>query len=306
MPLSCQWDDIHRMGPSTHHILVEPEIFYRNMGKHTLSLDLRTLHDRSKLNSLLATADIFIDGYRPGSLARHGYGHDALTALAVSRGRGLIYISESCFGALPPSSEANASDEAKAWAQRPGWQQIADCVSGVAWAQGTEFMDLNEPLVPPFPMSDYGTGCAGAIAALTGLYKRATQGGSWWGGVSLVGYDVYLMSLGLYEPEVLEPLKADFKAAGFFGAGEGGLRHNDSVDEIGKRALKAMREQRPELFNAENCLEVYSKAYDANVKYVKSAVRIDGIGIDFDRMTRPNGHDKGGWDDWEVDQGLID
>ena len=39
-------------------------------------------------------------------------------------------------------------------------------------------MDLEEPVVPPFPMSDYGTGCAGAIAALMGLYKEATQGGA--------------------------------------------------------------------------------------------------------------------------------
>lgn len=96
-------------------------------------------------------------------------------------------------------------------------------------------MDLSEPIVPPFPMSDYGTGCAGAIAALTGLYKRATEGGSWWGGVSLVGYDVFLQSLGLYPPEVLEPLKEEFKEAGFFGKGEGGLRHNDSVDAVGKK-----------------------------------------------------------------------
>lgn len=276
------------------------------MGKHTLSLDLRNPDDHSRLDSLLSTADVLLDGYRPGSLSRLGYGHDALSSLAISRGKGMIYISESCFGALPPSREASASDEAKAWAQRPGWQQIADCVSGVAWAQGTEFMNLNEPVVPPFPMSDYGTGCAGAIAALTGLYKRATQGGSWWGGVSLVGYDVYLLSLGLYESEVLGPLKAEFREAGFFGAGDGGLRHNDSVDEVGKRALKAMRERRPGLFDTENLHEAYSKAYDAKVKYVKSAVRIDGVGIGFDRMTRPNGHDKGGWDAWEVDEGLID
>lgn len=31
-------------------------------------------------------------------------------------------------------------------------------------------MSLSEPVVPPFPVSDYGTGCIGAIAALLGLY----------------------------------------------------------------------------------------------------------------------------------------
>ncbi|TDZ41528.1 hypothetical protein CTRI78_v009569 [Colletotrichum trifolii] len=75
--------------------------------------------------------------------------------LARERGRGIVYVSENCFG------------HRGEWSARPGWQQqIADCVSGVAWEQG-RFMGLDEPVVPPFPMSDYGTGCLGAVAAGT-------------------------------------------------------------------------------------------------------------------------------------------
>lgn len=47
-------------------------------------------------------------------------------------------------------------------------------------------MGLDEPVVPPFPMSDYGTGCIGAIAALAGLYLRGARGGSWHGKASLL------------------------------------------------------------------------------------------------------------------------
>lgn len=90
-----------------------------------------------------------------------------------------MYVSENCFGFQGQ------------WSDRPGWQQIADCVSDsyrfrttvylptllivggkisdLTWAQGG-FMSLSEPVVPPFPVSDYGTGCIGAIAALLGLY----------------------------------------------------------------------------------------------------------------------------------------
>jgi len=305
--LSTSLSFLYRFFSIVHSVIEAiPNRFHRNMGKHTLSLDLRKPSDRSTFDNLLSTTDILIDGYRPGSLSRLGYGSSALSSLATSRDKGIIYISESCFGALPPSVEPSASDDAKAWAQRPGWQQIADCVSGVAWAQGIDFMDLDEPVVPPFPMSDYGTGCAGAIAALTGLYQRATQGGSWWGGVSLVGYDVFLLGLGLYEPETLDPLKEEFAGSGFFGKGEGGLRHNDSVDEVGKRALKAMKELRPGLFDKENGHEAWSKAYQADVKYVRSAVRIEGVAVGFDRMTRPNGYDDGGWEGWGVDEGLIE
>lgn len=63
-------------------------------------------------------------------------------------------------------------------------------------------MGINEPVVPPFPMSDYGTGIMGAIVALLGLFNRATRGGSWWGGVSLVAYDMFLFRLGMYPDEV--------------------------------------------------------------------------------------------------------
>ncbi|KAF6237121.1 hypothetical protein HO173_004589 [Letharia columbiana] len=272
-----------------------------NMGKHATELNLRDPNSRQVFESLLQTADILVDGYRPGSLTRLGYGPSQILQLIQSRNKGIIYISESCFGALPPSSNEAPDSEASQWSQRPGWQQIADCVTGVAWTQGTEFLDLEGPVIPPFPMSDYGTGCAGAIAALTGLYKRATEGGSWWGGVSLVGYNVYLLSLGLYPPEVVDDLKSRFRDAGFYGKGEGGLRHSDSVDEVGKRALSAMKQVRPELFAKENFDEAWSQGFGAKVRYAKSAVDIAGIRVGFSRGTRPNGTDEAGWDGWEVE-----
>ena len=267
-----------------------------NMGKHATELDLCNPVSRQIFESVLQSADVIVDGYRPGSLNRLGYSPSQILELIQPRNKGIIYISESCFGALAPSPNEAQDSEASKWSQRPGWQQIADCVTGVAWTQGTEFLDLEEPVIPPFPMSDYGTGCAGAIAALTGLYKRATIGGSWWGGASLVGYNVYLLSLGLYPPEVVDELKLRFRDAGFYGKGEGGLRHNDSVNEVGKRALNAMKQIRPELFSERNFDEVWSQAYGAKVKYAKSAVDIAGIRIGFSRGTRPNGTDEAGWD----------
>ncbi|KAK2789163.1 hypothetical protein FQN53_002388 [Emmonsiellopsis sp. PD_33] len=72
-------------------------------------------------------------------------------------------------------------------------------VTGIAWAQG-HLMGLDTPAIPPFPISDYSTGCMGAIAALTGLYHRATTGGSWHGKVSLMQYDLILFAVGQYTP----------------------------------------------------------------------------------------------------------
>ena len=151
-------------------------------------------------------------------------------------------------------------------------------------------MGLNEPVVPPFPISDYGTGCMGAIAALSGLYKRTTVGGSWHGKVSLLQYDLLLFRVGQYSESVQKQLRAgvndDFLA----------LRHNHSVDQISGTALLMLQKKYPELFDKEKFCETwYSRAYGADVSAIKPVVEIDGVDIGFARGSRPNGSDAPSW-----------
>lgn len=256
-------------------------------GKHCCELDLKSADGRKAFEELLQTADVVLDGYRPGSLERLGYGPKQLVELTKARGKGIVYVAEDCFG---PVGE---------WSGRPGWQQIADCVSGIAWAQG-KFMGLDEPVVPPFPMSDYGTGCMGAIAALTGLLNRATLGGSWVGRTSLVQYDIFLLRLGLYEESIQKRLRA-LHDEDFFQ-----LRHADSVDEVGKRALRSMKRVHPELFDSGMMIKSQSKAFNEEICFVKGAVAVEGLSTGFLRSSRPNGYDKPTWDDWEIEEGLLD
>ncbi|KAL2053556.1 hypothetical protein ABVK25_006208 [Lepraria finkii] len=61
-----------------------------NLGKHTLDLDLRHPPSRAHFESLLSTTDIILDGYRPTSLARLGYGPSQLLKLALSRNEGIV------------------------------------------------------------------------------------------------------------------------------------------------------------------------------------------------------------------------
>jgi hypothetical protein len=257
-----------------------------NIGKHTTDLNFRDAKDRKIFEDLLQSADVVLDGYRPGSLNRLGYGPQQLLEIAKQRGRGFVYVAENCFGHVGP------------WMSRPGWQQIADCVTGVAWAQGLA-MGLEEPVVPPFPMSDYGTGCMGTIAALVGLFKRAKLGGSYVGTTSLVQYDMYLLQLGLYDDQMMARLREQHDDEFF------GLRHNDSVDEVGKRALKTMRRTHPELFEGRHMQGCYSRGFGANVKTIKPVVEVEGYWNGFLRSSRPNGFDEPTWEDWEVDQDMI-
>lgn len=89
------------------------------MGKHAADLDLKTPEGRSTFENLLAEVDVLVDGYRPGALERLGYGVDTMKDLAMKRGKGIVYVNENCFGYVGE------------WSGRPGWQQIADCVSCV-------------------------------------------------------------------------------------------------------------------------------------------------------------------------------
>ena len=150
-------------------------------------------------------------------------------------------------------------------------------------------MGLDEPVVPPFPISDYGTGCMGAIAALSGLYKRATQGGSWHGKVSLVQYDLLLFKAGLYphsvQEEIREHLTPEFSA----------LRHSHSVDQISKAARVMMMARFPELFDERYCEAWYSEMYGDVVCAVRPVVEIEGLEIGFVRGSRPNGSDAPTW-----------
>jgi crotonobetainyl-CoA:carnitine CoA-transferase CaiB-like acyl-CoA transferase len=88
-----------------------------NMGKHATEIDLKSVQGKEIFERLLEDVDIVLDGYRPGALDKLGYSARALAKFAEKRGKGVIYVNENCFG------------YAGEWAHRPGWQQIADCVS---------------------------------------------------------------------------------------------------------------------------------------------------------------------------------
>ncbi|KAK8056561.1 hypothetical protein PG993_001788 [Apiospora rasikravindrae] len=257
-----------------------------NTGKHATSLHLKDPRDRATFENLLATADVVIDGYRPGVLASLGYSPESLAAKAQERGRGIVYVAEDCFG--------GSGVPGAVWSHRPGWQQIADCATGVAWEQGWS------PWCPPFPISDYATGILGTIAALAALHRRAVNGGSWIARTSLAQYDLFLLhALGPYPLEVQEHLW-DTHNRDFFE-----LRHSDSVDEVSARALRSMERLYPELFREDMLHKAYSPGFGGEVAWPKEPLKVAGVTIGHVRPTRPNGYDAPSWDGWERDESLL-
>jgi crotonobetainyl-CoA:carnitine CoA-transferase CaiB-like acyl-CoA transferase len=152
-------------------------------------------------------------------------------------------------------------------------------------------MGLSEPVVPPFPISDYGTGCMGAITALTGLLHRTMRGGSWHGKVSLLQYDSLLFEAGLHSEEVQEQQRK------LMGPEFLDLRHSNSVDQISGVALKQMRQQFPDFFARPGLTDRwYSAKYKADIQVVKPVAEIEDVVIGFQRASRPNGSDPPSWD----------
>lgn len=80
--------------------------FIANFGKRSLAIDLKSAEAPGIIDDLVAEADVFLEGFRPGVIDRLGFGHERLMALNP----GLIYVSISGFGQIGPLRGKPAMD----------------------------------------------------------------------------------------------------------------------------------------------------------------------------------------------------
>jgi len=85
-----------------------PSFYTCNIGKKSSTLDMKGVAAGPVLERLIPTADVFIQGFRPGVMQRLGYDYDAVRALKPD----IIYASVSGFGQSGPSSHLPAYDGA--------------------------------------------------------------------------------------------------------------------------------------------------------------------------------------------------
>jgi crotonobetainyl-CoA:carnitine CoA-transferase CaiB-like acyl-CoA transferase len=158
--------------------LPNPDAFVMdtNHGKLSAYLDLDEPDDTARLRELVSQSDIFAQGYRAGALGRRGFGPDQLAALRP----GLIYVSINCYGQSGP------------WEARPGWEQLAQTVTGIAAVQGSP----DRPRRMPVPACDYTTGYLAALGTLVALGRRAREGGSYHVRASLCRSGMWFVRLG--------------------------------------------------------------------------------------------------------------
>ncbi|SNS97668.1 Crotonobetainyl-CoA:carnitine CoA-transferase CaiB and related acyl-CoA transferases [Geodermatophilus saharensis] len=134
-------------------------------GKRHVRLDLATPAGRRTVEDLLATADVVVQGYRPGALARFGLDPGAL----AERHPHLVVVSLSAWGTAGP------------WGARRGFDSLVQAATGIARICGT----ADEPGVLPAQALDHATGHLAAATVLAALARQREEGGGWHGALSL-------------------------------------------------------------------------------------------------------------------------
>ncbi|MCU4182549.1 CaiB/BaiF CoA transferase family protein [Bosea sp. BH3] len=134
-----------------------PGFLALNRNKRSITLDLKDPADREVLYALVKTADALVENARPGVAGRLGMDYQTLSAINPR----LIYASISGFGQTGP------------WSQRPGFDLMAQAVSGVLSSNG--FADM-EPAKNSIPVADLGAGLFSAYAILSAVIGRQNSG----------------------------------------------------------------------------------------------------------------------------------
>ncbi|MES3003927.1 MAG: CoA transferase [Pseudomonadota bacterium] len=148
-------------------------------GKRSAHVDLRIEAGRDAMDRLLASAHVFLQGYRPGGLAALGFGPDD----AARKRPGIVYVSLSAYGTQGP------------WATRRGFDSLVQTAMGFNQAEAQAF-DSVTPRALPMQILDEATGYLIAMGAASALHRQQREGGSWHVQVSLAQTGQWLRELG--------------------------------------------------------------------------------------------------------------
>lgn len=144
-------------------------------GKRSVALDLKHPQGHAAFLAMVAAADVLIEGYRPGAMARLGLGYQALNEVNGQ----LVYVSVSGFGQYGP------------YRDRPGHDLCYQALAGTLYGQlGVE--DLPEPTT--LELGDLSAGLLATQAVLLGLVRRGRDGGGSYIDVSMFDGLVSLLS----------------------------------------------------------------------------------------------------------------
>src|SRR4051812_27876654 len=183
----------------------------QNAGKKSIELDLKDDGDRDTFAELVTHADVLVENFRAGVLARIGFPWERLCRLNPA----LVYCAISGFGQTGPMSQA------------PAYDQIIQGLSGMMSVTGTPD---TAPLRVGFPVADTVGGLSAALAITAALAGRHQDGKGRFLDVSMLeaslsamGWAVSNYLVSGVEPEPMGDQNATAAPSGTFEAADGPL-----------------------------------------------------------------------------------
>ena len=176
--LAAHGADVMRIS-SPHLPFIDWLVKDTGRGKFSAFADLSTSDGSAALRRLISDADVFLQAYRPGSIAGRGFGPAEVAVLRP----GIVYGSLSAYGDLGP------------WASRRGFDSLVQTATGfnVAEAQAA---GIEGPKELPCQALDHASGYLLAFGVLMARMRQASEGGSWLVRVSLAATGRWIWNLG--------------------------------------------------------------------------------------------------------------
>lgn len=143
--------------PELSQQLMGTSFLAQNANKKSLTLNLKIEAGKQIFRKLLETADVLVENFRPGVVARLGFPWEQIHETNPR----LIYCAVSGFGQTGPDAE------------KPAYDQIIQGLSGVMAINGDERLN---PLRAGFPLCDTVGGLNAAFAIMGALYYRERTG----------------------------------------------------------------------------------------------------------------------------------
>ncbi|WP_298554186.1 CaiB/BaiF CoA-transferase family protein [uncultured Algibacter sp.] len=128
-----------------------------NRNKRSLSIDIKSEEGKEIIYKLVKDTDVVVENFRPGVMARLGFGYEDLKKINPS----VIYCSASGWGADGP------------YVTRPGQDLLVQSVSGAAMTSGKK---SDGPVVLGTSLCDQVNGLNSVYAILAALYFREKTG----------------------------------------------------------------------------------------------------------------------------------
>ena len=146
-----------------------------NAGKRSFAADIRTPQGADLVRALAQTADVFIENFRPGVVAKYGLGYDAICQVKPD----IVYCSISGYG------------QTGDWSSRGAYDHVVQALTGMMMMSG-DSADA-PPIKVGFPVIDVAVGMLGALSIVAAVHRRSRDGAGQYIDASMVQAALMLM-----------------------------------------------------------------------------------------------------------------